>query len=521
MSQPIKSSTPARSSELFINIQPKQSSKNKILFIAYLSTGKFKNEKVREIQGAKEEEDETTGGKIMVPVYGTTEKKKFERVKVSTSISVPLAYWDSDKKICKKPYQHLNDELKDFKTYVQELYQSLVKSNIEITAQLLQDKVKEYIVKQLKKINKQKSSKQVEEKEKISVSIPSYFGKEFNGIETDLIKYVENKIALYTNQGYYISKKGKSTLTKYRTFISHLERYYKATKINLDLLTLDIDACRAFVQWLVDNGKSEKQGGGSFKHNYLTEIKKELKGFILKAKVNKIPVPIDIEEELEDEFWDLSWEKENDPYLTFEHLAKLKALKFDDEQKKQNLELVRDAFIVGCACGASIQDLLEIKHIFNNPMDGWYFLYIREKINKGKVLNIKIKIPIRDKYIIDLYKNKYKEEFKFKISDAKFNKHIKTVCLLAGLKEPVEKSTKNTKTGKLDRTTTKLWQEVSSKTMRKTFASNEVRVYLTPLSVLKRWTNHKSEDMLMNYIQLSEDDYFNIAIRLQAKLLNN
>lgn len=119
--------------------------------------------------------------------------------------------------------------------------------------------------------------------------------------------------------------------------------------------------------------------------------------------------------------------------------------------------------------------------------------------------------------------------FNFNLSSTKFNKHLRSVCLLAGLTEPVEQFTQCPITGEPKKIMVKrangkmevprLYETVSSKCMRKTFASNEVRQYSTPLSVVKRWTMHANESALMTYIMLDDNDYYRLALKHQPKSL--
>ena len=100
---------------------------------------------------------------------------------------------------------------------------------------------------------------------------------------------------------------------------------------------------------------------------------------------------------------------------------------------------------------------------------------------------------------------------------------------MAGLDEPAEKYTIDPITGNrievkakvthFDKRTGKdvqvddsmrLWQRISSKCMRKTFASNEVRVYRTEFNVLREYTGHSDDQTLKTYIMLTEGEYYNL-----------
>ncbi|MBL0065799.1 MAG: hypothetical protein IPP38_12470 [Bacteroidetes bacterium] len=76
------------------------------------------------------------------------------------------------------------------------------------------------------------------------------------------------------------------------------------------------------------------------------------------------------------------WEKEDDVYLTFEQLKKIRALKFKKDQKK--LELYRDMFLLGCNSACSIIDLKNIKELYHSKSEGWYVQYTRQKKTKAE-----------------------------------------------------------------------------------------------------------------------------------------
>jgi len=475
-----RSLTPVRS--LAISIYTKPSGANSLLFMAQISFGKFELRNVPEII------DVDPFGN---PIYGSTPKKQYQKVKLSTGITIPIAFWDSLKRKARKPYENVELQIEEFKNYVQQLYHSMVESKGQVTPTEFAKAVKEYITKQTKKERKSGGV--------VKLQLPTHFNNK-EALHTSVIYYLHSKIDQITNQGYFVHEKGKATIEGYKRFLSKVIKFETETNLKLDLLKLTDEISIQFIQFFVD-------GSLNYKINTINEIKKVLKAVINMAKADNIPVPTN----LKAKFWKNRWEKENDPYLTFEELDKLINLNFDDEQKKLKYNVIRDMLLVGCNSGMSISDLKELKHIYKDN-DGFYFEYVRQKINRGKELNQKIKVPIRQQYIIDLY-IKYKKEFKFNVSEKVFNQHIKTICLLAGLNRPVEEVVKNPKTGKTSKSFSKLYLKASSKIMRKTFASNEVREYNTPLLILKRWTGHSSEAMLLNYIQLSEDDYYSIALR--------
>ena len=179
-------------------------------------------------------------------------------------------------------------------------------------------------------------------------------------------------------------------------------------------------------------------------------------------------------------------------------------------------------FLIGCNAGTSFIDLINLHHIYPTTPKGFQFRYTRVKTSKT------ISVPVKRKYVMDIYKE-YGERFDFKISEQKFNQYLREVCRLAGLDEPAEKITRDPITGNkievktkfihLDKLTGKevivndslrLWQRISSKCMRKTFASNEVREYRTEFNVLREYTGHSDDKTLKTYIMLNDGEYYNL-----------
>jgi hypothetical protein len=497
--------------KLAISIQPKITGK-KVLLMAWVSMGQHQtivdNRKIILSRGLNA--TMRNKNRIGVPL------KVYERVIVSTGISIPIEFWDSKKRIAISPYNECLKEAETFAEHINHLYQAMIASGIDVDKGLLKEKIKEHIIPQIK-ANKRRKTSPIN-----NVKIPGYFGKKHKGIPTLLIDYIQWKIEEYERLGYIITKISSSTIVNYRKFAGRIRDYQLETKNIIDLMETTNDDVINFVSYFIHKKKAD--GSPFYAFNTLSDIRKSIKLFIRKAKIeDSLPVPADL---IGKRFTN-SWEREEDPYLTFKQLDQIRNLAIPEE--KQYLRKVRDMFLIGCNAGTSFVDLVNLHHIYKTTSDGFQFRYTRSKTNKT------ISVPVKRKYVIDIYKN-HGERFDFNISEQKFNKYLREVCKLAGLDEPSEKKTRDpitgnkfevkakavhfdTLTGKevIVNDTLRLWQRISSKCMRKTFASNEVREYRTEFNVLREYTGHSDDKTLKTYIMLDDGEYFNLMNSITKK----
>ena len=180
--------------------------------------------------------------------------------------------------------------------------------------------------------NKKKLQQPVEIKiSKPKIIIPDYFGDSVNGVPTLFIEYIQHKINQYRTEGSYLSGIALRTTTVYQRFMERLIEYKEATGIELDIKTATIGDAKIFLSWFISK---KHKDGTPYKKNYVEGLKKEFHNFIRKA-INEDSIPVnDRGIKIGNKFWKSSWEKQHDPYLTYDHLNKLKALKFGKKVKR-------------------------------------------------------------------------------------------------------------------------------------------------------------------------------------------
>ena len=133
-------------------------------------------------------------------------------------------------------------------------------------------------------------------------------------------------------------------------------------------------------------------------------------------------------------------------------------------------------------------------------------LYLSSKT--GKYVQLAISDQVQE--ILDRYEG-YSPKVK-----SNFNELMKRVCKVAGLNRIIPYHTHTLK-HKITKYEKPLHEVVASHTCRRSFATNMFNFGIPP-SVIRSITGHASEQMLFNYIQLSDRE---IAGSLTAETLSN
>ncbi len=196
----------------------------------------------------------------------------------------------------------------------------------------------------------------------------------------------------------------------------------------------------------------------------------------------------------------IKYHKVDSIYLNNEEIAKIE--KVEKSKLTEGLENARDWLIISCYCGQRVSDFLR----FEKSM-------IRYEKNKKGVLKPLIEftqvktdkimtVPLHSKIMAILKKNG--GDFPRKISDQKYNEHIKKVCEAAEINEMINGVLFNKKTGVKEEKLYEKWKFVSSHIGRRSFATNFYGVI--PTSYLTYVTGHSTETMFLTYIGKSNKD---------------
>ena len=187
-------------------------------------------------------------------------------------------------------------------------------------------------------------------------------------------------------------------------------------------------------------------------------------------------------------------------YLDEKEIEAIEKIKSKD--LTEGLENARDWLLISCYCGQRVSDFLR----FDKSMIRY------EKNKKGELkpliefTQVKTEkvmtIPLHSK-IIEIMQ-KYDGNFPRKISDQRYNEHIKKVCELANIITPIHGTLYD---HNLKQKVTKeypKWMLVSSHIGRRSFATNNYGKI--PTSFLMYITGHSTEAMFLTYIGKSNKD---------------
>jgi len=276
-----------------------------------------------------------------------------------------------------------------------------------------------------------------------------------------------------------------STVTKCNVIKHLLMRYEKETKTTLYIRDIDAKFKMDFEKYCIKVG---------YAPNTTSRKIRFIKTFCRHAKANGVETHYQLDS------IKAKYHKVENIYLDEKEIAAIE--KIESTKLTEGLENARDWLLISCYCGQRVSDFLR----FDKSM-------IRYEKNKAGELKPLIEftqvktekimtIPLHKK-IIEIMK-KYDGNFPRKISDQKYNEHIKKVCEAAEIDEPTngtlfdhETKTKITK----DYPKHKL---VSSHIGRRSFASNNYGKI--PTSFLMYITGHTTEAMFLTYIGKSNKD---------------
>jgi hypothetical protein len=434
------------------------------------------------------------------------EKFKYIQIQMATGLTIPPPFWQQKEQLCIGNYSHYNDNLKAIEKTVYLIYDSLLKSQGNITS--------EHLKKEIQKRIKRKDEKGLMRIPKIKDDSNQFF--------TD---YIQAKIDKHRAMG----KRKDKTLTDYKKFLTKVIKFEEDV-LNSEKITMqDINTnlLEDAILWFktLKNPQTKKL----YSLNYLGWFIKNWKRFINYAKGQDDMIFKDLN--LNKEFLNKEGEAANDIYLTFDQLKAIKAIKFDEEEKQ--LEEIRDSFIIQCSHGQRWGDHIFIHKIFQNEKGKYYFFVSRTEKNK----TVNVKIPIMDNDVIKIYK-KYnnslplirkvdKQKAKKRsngaeqmiiMADQRYNDYLKIIGMRAKLND-LHYQTQTDSMGKsVHLKPEPIYNMISSKVGRKTAISNWIREYNIPLPIAMEWSNHQSEESFRIYVKLSKEDYYKMANKALEKL---
>lgn len=277
----------------------------------------------------------------------------------------------------------------------------------------------------------------------------------------------------------------KATIVKCNGIKHLLERYQK--HIKADLYIRDINN-----QFKVDFEKYCIAAG--YAPNTTARNIRFIKTFCKHAKANGVETHFQLEG------IKAKYLKVDNIYLTPKEIVSIEKIKKKD--LTDGLENARDWLVISCYCGQRVSDFLRFDKSmirFEKNKEGILKPLIEfTQVKTGKIMTI----PLHPKIMAIL--KKYKGDFPRRISDQKYNEHIKKVCKAAKITELTFGVKFNLKTKKKEAKLYEKCELVSSHIGRRSFASNNYGII--PTSFLMYVTGHTTETMFLTYIGKSNKD---------------
>jgi len=313
----------------------------------------------------------------------------------------------------------------------------------------------------------------------LKTKIANHFNRPVNDDAIDqvfFLPFVERFIELAPSR--IIKGKNKpvssGTITKYTTTKNKIIEYEKKFKTKLKFTDLNLTFYDRFVNYLTQEQKINLGTVG----NYIGTIKTMARD----AKLQGLPV----HEHINHPKFFAPKVKADSIYLKDSEINKIYN---HDYKGVERLENARDLFIIGLRTGLRISDFLRLKA--TNIKEG--FIEI-ETQKTGQ--NVVIPMHPQVKEILEKHNG-----FPRKISDQKFNLHIKDVCEEAGFIQEIEGAMINPLTKRKEKGTYAMHKLVTSHICRRSFASN---LYgKLPNMVIMAITGHQTEAQFLKYIKIT------------------
>jgi site-specific recombinase XerD len=276
-----------------------------------------------------------------------------------------------------------------------------------------------------------------------------------------------------------------STITKCNVIKHLVQRYQKHTKSILYIRDIDAKFKMDFEKYCISVGYAPNTTARNIRF---------IKTFCRHAKANGVETHYQLDS------IKAKYHKVENIYLDEKEIAEIEKIKSKD--LTDGLENARDWLLISCYCGQRVSDFLR----FDKSM-------IRYEKNKAGELKPLIEftqvktdkimtIPLHSK-IIEIMK-KYDGNFPRKISDQRYNEHIKKVCEKAKIDTPIHGTLFD---HNIKEKVTKDYPKhlmVSSHIGRRSFATNNYGKI--PTSFLMYITGHTTEAMFLTYIGKSNKD---------------
>ncbi len=186
-----------------------------------------------------------------------------------------------------------------------------------------------------------------------------------------------------------------------------------------------------------------------------------------------------------------------DVYLNKIEIGKIELL---DLSNNARLEKVRDLFLIGLNTGFRVSDWYQVKpeNIKSTDKNNSYIEITQTKTKQTATT------PLRP-VVLEILR-KYNNELPI-ISEQKINSYLKELCKLAGINQRVK--TSSTIEGGQQIEYSEKWEQVSTHTARRSFATNMFRDGVPPNIIMKA-TGHGTEKNFRKYLKLDNSEFMDM-----------
>jgi integrase len=390
-------------------------------------------------------------------------EKNKKRIRVSTNISVPPKFWNNKTMYLRENRDfpnasEINGKLKEVKTAVSSAFEFYDNQDIVPSVTQIKEKYIEYLSNPKKKAST----------------------TQFWTVFDEFILAKEDSVKTETKNDY------DQALRK------HLKDAEAKNEIQLTFNSLRNNG--GFVQklekYLLEDAINSK-GEKGFALNSVGKQMKNLKAFLNWCFEYDKTVPFSTKHIVKHQ------EEVDNVYLSYEEIDKIIDLKLEDEE----LEKVRDLFIIGCETALRYSDLTRIKpeHIIGDDIH----IIPTKKNNSIISINKKLIIPISSRLRLILNKlNNAPSNFTIK-ERTEFNNKVRKICELA--KIDAVTLIQERENNKQIEVFYKKYELVSSHTCRRSFCTNRFKDGV-PTTVIMAVSGHRTEKSFSKYLKLDSNE---------------
>ena len=392
-------------------------------------------------------------------------------IKQSTGLVVNAAEWtkaQNDAKVLKK-YRISEKPMFDKLDSIVAMVDTLVKENVEITADMLKERIHTIINAEQIAAEKQRQEEEAKaEEEKNRITFNDFVAQYIEECATGDRKKKDSTLNVATG-----------TVKSFRGFFAQLKAYQEDRHIIIDFPDITVAFYEDFKRFMLDK---------QYSPNTIARITKILKMMCYAAERVKLFDAKDIRTSV------LAHPKDVDNvYLSDERIQELYDL---DLSRHEAWEKVRDVFVIGCLTGQRVSDYKRInKSMIVELSDGNKYIKLKQEKTRKMVF-----IPLD--YRVEAILAKYNGVLP-KLFDQKINDYIKKVGEMLGWTEIVEMDEQR---GSMEYVAKRRFCDlIKTHTARRSFATNMYRAGAS-LSSIMAITGHGSEEQLRVYLKLTDEE---------------